>query len=94
MLWTLLLMLSFILSEDLKLVPSSIIKRFSPVIPPKFTFAPFGVAIKTADALPLSSPILFDILLPDLRFKIASVSAIIFPETVADVLVPMVDSIW
>ena len=81
MLWTLLLILSFILSDDLKLVPSSIINKFSPVIPLKSTFAPFGVAIKTAEAFPLSSPILFDILLPVLRFKIASVSARIFPET-------------
>ena len=67
--------------------------KFSPVIPLRSTFAPLGVAIKTAEAFPFSSPILLEILLPVLRFKIASVSARIFPDTVAEVLVPIVDSI-
>ena len=76
---------------DLKDVPSSIRKTFSPVMPFRSTPAPVGFVVKTADAFPLASPILFVIFPPLWRFKIASVSAKIFPDTLALVRVPIVD---
>lgn len=80
--------LSIVFSADLKKVPSSIRKRFSPVNPDKFTLAPLGVAVKTTEELPDASPDLFVSLLPDFNFKTASVSASILPFTWADVDVP------
>ena len=64
------------------------------MIPERFTFAPLGELLKTAEALPLSSPILLVMRLPALKLRIASVSARRFPETDADVRVPMVVTIW
>ena len=69
-------------------MPSSISNKFLAVIPSRLTFAPVGVAVKTALALSSSVPNLFVTKLPALSFKIASFSDLKFGEALALVTTP------
>lgn len=73
-----------------KYVPSSSNSKFLAVIPSRLTFAPVGVAVKTADALSSSVPNLFVTKLPDFSFKIASFSDLKLGDALAVVVTPYV----